>query len=509
METLSGRTAIYANYTEKEFLSGTLEEKQLKVIDVLSGSIAIHDKNKTESMYLTAYMYGDQDIKDKIKLTREDINNKSVENWAYAFVDWKKTFLLGKPVQYSPTTDIAQDEISLLNKYNIYEDKHYLDLDLYESVLCTGRGFRYQNSSKITPEDESPFELINLEPHLTECVYSSSIGHEQLGTYYETNMEHIVKQFNPETKEMENVIVPYKEYTFYTRNRVYYINDKSGSFQVRDSKPIILNEHLIIEYYSNRQRMGIIEIGRDIFNDINYVENLDMDDIEGFVNSIMVFTNAEVDQEGMDSIKQFGAVSIKSTDQKKASVEILQSRLKSLDTQIFYLRKLSALHSILSVPQAQNSGESSNAETGTASLVGQGFTSANIRVEGEEQSFRKCDRNSLKTIIKICKNNADSLIKDIKVSDIEIKFSRDMSENILVKTQALNNLMSANIPPIIRNSVIGLFSDPTSVTKLQLAYEEEKRNIEKQIETEKNKVKTNEEQDNEISSITNIQNQGQ
>lgn len=508
---MNGRKTIYANYTEKQFLSGTIEEQSAKVIDVLKNSVSTHDFNKGEILYLIAYMYGDQDIKNKTKITRTDINNKSVENWAYAFIDWKKTFLLGKPIQYAPINDIAKEEITILNKYNTYEDKQWLDIDLYEDVLACGRGFRYSNTSKITEEDEAPYELINLDPWDTEVVYSSSINKEQLGAYIKTDMCYITQQINPETNEKEDVTVYYDEYTFYSRKRVFIINNKSGEFEIINSKPLILNEHIITEYYSNKMRMSLIEIGRDIFNDINYVENLDMDDIESFVNSIMVFTNAEVNEDGMNSIKEYGAVSIKSTDQKKASVEILQSRLKSLDTQIFYLRKISALHNILSVPQAQNSGEVSNAETGKASLTGQGFTSASIRVEGEEQAFKKCDRNSLKTILKICKRYPNSGIVDLKVSDIESKFSRDMSENILTKTQALMNLMSANIPPEIRNSVIGLFSDPVAVTKLQETYENEKQKLEKELKeksttSDGNKVA---EQNNNLTKTTELDNQGQ
>lgn len=507
---MNGRTTIYANYTEQEFLSGTIEEQGKKAIDVLKNSISIHDINKEDTLYLIGYMYGDQDIKNKVKITRTDINNKSVENWAFAFIDWKKTFLLGKPIQYAPINDIAKEEITTLNKYNTYEDKHWLDIDLYEDVLACGRGFRYSNTSKVTEEDEAPYELINLDPWDTEVVYSSSINKEQLGSYIKTNMSHIVKQINTETNKMEDVTVYYDEYTFYSRKRMFKINNKDGEFSVVDTKPLILNEHIITEYYNNKMRMGIIELGKDIFNDINYVENLDMDDIESFVNSIMVFTNAEINEDGMNSIKEYGAVSIKSTDQKKASVEILQSRLKSLDTQIFYLRKINALHNILSVPQAQNAGEVSNAETGKASLTGQGFTSASIRVEGEEQAFKKCDRNSLKTIIKICKRYPDSGIINLKVSDIESKFSRDMSENILVKTQALMNLMSANIPPEIRNSVIGLFSDPVAVTKLQETYEKEKQKLEEELKksttSNDNKVL---EQNNNLTKTNELENQGQ
>jgi hypothetical protein len=178
------------------------------------------------------------------------------------------------------------------------------------------------------------------------------------------------------------------------------------------------------------------------------------------------------------------------------------------------LRKISALHSILSVPQATSSGEMSNAETGKAMLTGQGFTSSSIRVENEEKSFKKCDRNSLKVILKICRNASASDIKNLKVSDIEIKFSRDLSDNLLVKTQALINLMTANIPPEIANAVINLFSDPVAVTKLQEEYIKKKQEIAQQIQNQQGnngnedgkKVK---EQNNNITKTTENQNQEQ
>ena len=501
---LKGRTTIKANYTELQFLSGSIEEQSRKVIDVVTNSFDIHLANKQESEYLQDYIKGIQDIKDKEKLTRTDINHKSVENWAYAFVDWKKTYLLGKPIQYAPLGDSSTTEMQTLNKYTSYENKNRKDMDIYDDVLTCGRGFRYVNATKVTEEDEAPFEIINLNPLNAEVVYSSGITGEQLCGYVETDMQYITQEVNPETGKEEDTVKPYYEVTVYTRKRMFVLENKTGEWVVTSSKPIISKEHLINEYYTNKYRLSLIEIGKDIFDDLNNVENYDLDDIEGFVNSIMVFTNAEISKEGMDAIQEYGAVSIKSTDQKKASVELLQSRLKSLDTQIFYLRKLSALHDILGVPQAQNNG-TVNAETGKAMLTGQGFTSSSIRIEGEEESFRCCDRNSLKVLLKICKNAPDSQIKNLKTSDIDIKFNRDMNDNLLVKTQALNNLITAQIPPEIANSVIGLFSDPVSVSQAQRKYMEERQAVAEQI----NSLKQNQEQDNKRQDTEELDNQGQ
>ena len=500
-----GRSTILANYTEKEFLSGSQADIEKRIIEIIKDSIDVHFKNKTESRYLQDYLYGDQDIKDKKKYTRTEINNKSVENWAWAFQDWKKAFLLGKPIQYAPLDDNSNSEITALNNYVIYEDKDQKDQDIYEDIFTVGRGFRYVSYSKTTEDDEAPFDILNLSVLNTEVVYSSSIGNEQLMAYVQTDMKYNIKELDPESGQVVIKPKPYNEFTVYTRNMQYTVNDKTGDLAVIDRKPIVPQGHRVIEYYFNRRRMSFLEICKDIFDDLNYIENLDKDDIEGFVNSIMVFTNAEVNKQGMDAIKEFGAVSIKSTDQKKASVELLQSRLKSLDTQIYYLRKLSALHSILSVPEATQNGDFSNAETGKAVLTGQGFTTASIRVENEEKAFKKCDRNALKIILKICRDVNESLIKNLKVSNIDIKFSRDLSDNLLTKTQALINLQTANIPPQIANSVIGLFSDPVAVTKLQEAYIQQKQVLQNAI----NQANEVNEQNNKLQQVTQNENQGQ
>ena len=220
MET-HGRIIIFANYTEEQLLSGSPQDVENKVIDILENSVQFHEINKQQTKYLQDYLYGIQDIKDKVKLTRTDINNKSVENWAWAFQDWKKAFLLGKPIQYAPLDDVANQEISLLNKYNTYEDKDQKDQEIYEDMFTCGRGFRYISSSPVNEDDEAPYELLNLNVQNTEVVYSSSESHEQLLSYVEVDKRYITQEINPETNEKEDNIKYYKEYNVYTKNNKY------------------------------------------------------------------------------------------------------------------------------------------------------------------------------------------------------------------------------------------------------------------------------------------------
>lgn len=466
-----GRTTILAPYEEKELID-LVQKKDYKKLDaiitkVLTESLPIHNKNRDDSLYLKGYLYGDQDIKNKVKYTREEINNKTVENWVWAFVDFKKAYLLGKPIQYVQINDSENKEISTLNQYVRYAHKKALDMDIYGDALVCGRGFRYTNKNRNFENGTAPFEIINCNPEDTEVVYSSKLGNEQLFAYIVTEM---VDYDKPSTNDGGKNVEPknYVEIQVYLRNLVLTYSDKGGSFvRIGDPQPLLWNKHIINEYYLNKKRISMVEIGKDLFDDINYLESLDKDDMEQFVNAILVFKNATVTEEDLDDIKALGAVCINSTEQKQASVDLLQGRLNANDTQTYYNRLLTSLHQILGVPMFSEYGKASYGDTGQARLTGQGYTDAGIRSEGDTTMFGVCDLKSLEVILQICKNVKESNIKSLNVADIDSKFQREMSENLLVKTQGLMNLYSCDIPRGIANSIVNLFSDPNAVTELQ------------------------------------------
>lgn len=464
-----GRTTILANISENELLNLTQEEQDKRIIQILSTSSTIHQKNREETIYLKNYVYGDQDIKEKIKQTREEINNKKVENWAWAFVDFKKNYLLGRPIQYVQRNDSGSEEISTLNRYVGYEGKTVKDGNDYFDDLVCGRGFIYINKdNKATKvdyeEDEAPFEMINCPAEDTEVVYSSQLGNEQLFAYINTPMVEYIEKVN-DNKEITYEPNEFEEYQVYLRNKVITYNNKNGTLvRVGEPQPLLYNEHIIVESYLNPRRVSLVEIGKDLFDSINYVDSLDADDIEQFVNAIMVFKNVAVDDEDISKIKEMGAVCINSSDGQQASVDLLQQRLNASDTQSYYNRLLDALHSILGIPKASDDGQMQNGDTGKAKLTGQGFTSAGIRATGDENMIRLHDMKKLKIILKICKEDKDSGIKKLKVSDIENKLQIDQRDNLLTKTQGLMNLYACDIPREIANSIVNLFNDPHSVS---------------------------------------------
>ena len=86
---------------------------------------------------------------------------------------------------------------------------------------------------------------------------------------------------------------------------------------------------------------------------------------------------------------------------------------------------------------------------------------ADERAKQDELSFKKSERQFLKLILNICKH--ENQIKNLKISDIDIKFTRNKSDNLLVKTQGLMNMKQAQVTPEVAFTICGLFSDPNDV----------------------------------------------
>ena len=115
MQKTFGRITILGNFTEQQLLNATPKKRDEMIIEVLNNAEQFHEQNKNDTIYLKRYLLGDQDIKNKVKYTREEINNKTTENWVYALTEFKKAFLLGKPIQYVQLNDAGGEEISKLN----------------------------------------------------------------------------------------------------------------------------------------------------------------------------------------------------------------------------------------------------------------------------------------------------------------------------------------------------------------------------------------------------------
>ncbi len=162
------------------------------------------------------------------------------------------------------------------------------------------------------------------------------------------------------------------------------------------------------------------------------------------------------------------------THGKPADVKLLTQQLLHSETKIVTDDIYNKILTILGIPRLND--KPSGGDTGQARLLGEGWTMAYQRAKQDDLNFKKSERQFLKLVLKICKadtRNVENKIKELKISDIDIKIPRDKSDNLLVKAQALLSLLEAGVHPEIAFTVVGLFGDPHDVYQKSVNFQGE------------------------------------
>ena len=465
-----GRRKLLSSYKKSE-----INEKVLA--EILPQVLREHELNASEIDYLYNYYKGKQPILDKTKIVRPEINNITLENHAFEIVEFKKSYVYGEPIQYvqkgEKEGEKINPEISLLNKFMESEDKSSLDKELSEWQYICGTAYRWAEVDSKEDEDEAPFELSVPDPRRTFVVYNSGIKEYPLFSGY---ISYFTK--NIMTDDQIPKVVNYREVTIYTDKYKYIFSEeeKQNEFKVMPQAipiskdmvtayPLEIPGQRIIEYPLNNSRLGLIELVMSDLEAINKIKSADLDGIDQFIQSLLVFVNQEIDLPTFKKLVANGAIQVSSSDPNKpADVKLLTNQLTHTETKVVSDDRYESMLSIVGIPRLNH--KASGGDTGQARLLGEGWTMADERAKQDELSFKKSERKMLKLVINICKyktKDKDEKIENLKLSDIDIKFTRNKSDNLLVKTQGLMNMKDSQVPPEVAFVTCGLFSDPNDV----------------------------------------------
>jgi hypothetical protein len=150
------------------------------------------------------------------------------------------------------------------------------------------------------------------------------------------------------------------------------------------------------------------------------------------------------------------------------------------------------------VGMPNRNGGSSTSDTGSAVIMRDGWSDAEARAKDTELMFKMSEKRFLRIAIRIANTMRDM---DLKLSNIEIRFTRRNYENIQAKAQVLTTLLANDkIHPRLAFEHCGMFVDP------DLAYTESEKYAEKrQKEAEKELEMFSEQQTNEVKADINRQ----
>lgn len=444
MRALFGRRVIYTDVTE--VTTGN-------VIDVLQKALFVHLQNQADIDYLYRYYRGDQPILNREKDVRPEINNKIVENRANEIVSFKVGYLMGEPVQYVSRSDdegIAKS-VMQLNDYVLSEDKPAKDKELADWFHICGTSYRMilPDDMADVDEDEAPFEIFTLDPRYCFVVYSTALGNPPL-----MGVKYILKE--------DGTLV----FSCYTQDHYYEVNN---TWAILHSEPQYLGIP-IIEYPANKARLGAFEIVIPLLDAINTVESNRLDGVEQFVQALMLFHNVDISSEDFGNLKEMGAIKFKDIDaQTKAEIQYLTSEMNQAQTQTLVDSMYNTVLTICGMPN--RNGGSSTSDTGSAVIMRDGWSAAEARAKDSELMFKRSEKEFLKLLLRICRDLGDL---SLKLSGLEIRFTRRNYENITEKANVLTMMLSnPKIAPVLAFTHSGLFSDPQLAYKMSMEYMEE------------------------------------
>lgn len=435
----------------REIFTDVVEITKDNISDVLQEAFSVHNVNATEIDYLQNYERGEQPILQREKTVRPEINNKIVENHAAEITAFKVGYAFGSPITFvqrasddsaSNKGDADDKRIAVLNEMMFEEGKASQDQQLGKDIAVTGIGYRIVLPKK-NPTGVSVFDMLRLNPRYTFVIKFNDIYKRPAA-----GVSYIVKN--------DRTILA----GVYTDKYYFELEGNTvGSFKIVKMLPNLIGIP-IIEYKNDHERMGCFERVLPLLDALNVATSDRVNGVAQFIQAILWMNNCEIDTAQMDELKDKLGLLTKSEPGNPASVQYLTAALDQAQTQTLLDDLYDKVLQIAGVPGRE---QSTGGNTGQAIMLSNGWQIAETHARSMEQTFTDSERQMLSVVLRILKSSSAGEISTLKLSDIDVKFSRNRTDSLLVKTQGLMNQLQAGIHPLVAITNCGLYSDPQGV----------------------------------------------
>lgn len=419
-----GRKRIILDYDE--VTSSNLEE-------IMEKAIGIHNANARDCDYLINYFLGDQDILNRAQSGANNINNKTVVNYAFPITREIVGYTFGNAVEFIQRDNKYQKEVKKLSDMYSYEFSYYIDIctAIYSSIC----GLAYQitlPSTKINKDatPDIPITYNYLDPRNTFIVQRNDISNSTLMSCHFT--------INSVTNKVD--------YTCYTDDYKFEFSDMDMSTLKITTNPIGLNPITMIE--NSLFLTGDWEEAIAVMNASNQIASDSLNDIEGTIKSLLVVIGAEFeDDASIDKVKNNRILTLTkpvntgNTTSGTLDAKFIAPHLDS--TSVANIRKYleDARNVITGIPD--RAGNSSGGDTGMAVLNRDGWTDVEIVARLKELFFKKAKKQQLAVGLRILQK-LGLITKDLSVINIDLIIGRHSQDNLQTKTQAFSTLVATN-----------------------------------------------------------------
>ena len=451
---LKGRRKILTSYINqsqhRQGMYGAIVLNKDNVHLAVNEAMEVHVDNAREIEYLLNYYEGEQTILNRVKDVREDVNNKLVLNYANSFTRDIVGYTFGKPMQYVAEGNdekIKEDVKTICETIRMAGKSKSDQIKAMNASICgiSHRGVfknKYDND-----DDESSIIYADLDSRTTFVALSNQLGEEPV---FAVTYKDVRTDKKDEWKRIFTVYTKDEIYMYDvpTVNHIIGANLTSGTVISKDnlvsgfpiSNPI--NEVPIVECLNNNFRMGHWETAISVIDALNKLASDSVNDVEQFVNSILVAVNAEFSEEDMKNVRENKYAEIKSPQGLNADLKYISNQLDGASVEQLRQYLEDSLRVIVGIPDRKGRG-GGGGDTGDAVKLRDGWSDIETVAQTTEMFNKDSERKELKIILKILK----SLKKVNKASmiNIDIKYPRNKTDNLSTKTQAMATLHNMRI----------------------------------------------------------------
>lgn len=413
------------------------------VVETFSKALPIHNQNRREIDYLHHYVAGDQPILYRTKDVRPEIKNDVVENHSWEITRFSMAQTYGEPIQYVSVKDdeSKSKEIDKLNDYMRVIDKSFYDIQIGDWQSTCGTAYRetWSLRRENTEHGHPSMGIDCSDPRDNFIIYSSAHGHRA--------MMSCSRCFNEKDEEY------------------WLCTTKTNTFEIKDGKieRIGINGHgriLLTEYPNNARRLSDVEIVITMLDAINKIQSNRIDGVEQFVQAFIKFVNCEIDETTFLKMCKIGALKVKTVNPSMpADVGMVSSQLDQEQTQV---SKDDLYKNMLIIEGMPSREQNTGGDTGQAVYLRNGWDFAEQRAKIDEPVIIKSEKEFLRIALNILQTK-EQISMDLTVADIDVKITRNNTDNMLVKAQALMHLLEKGIHPKIAIRTIGMWSDPEKI----------------------------------------------
>ena len=416
----SGRKRIY---TDK------IPETNNDIIDIVTQALTYHEKNRKDMKKLVMYYLGIHDIYNRVTNYSSQVNNKLVLNYAQSITRDVVGYTFGKDIEYVQKNIEDSEKVRELVSILEYEEASLEDN--ITATYCSICGIGYEctlASDDYLDDPETGIKISHLNPLNTFVVYSHEIKEPIVltCTYY-TGEDGITR------------------YAVFTKKDKFIIKDLANK-QIEYLGEHGFKDNPITVFENNHFLTGDYETALTILDAINKVSSDSVNDIENYVQSLLVFINATLGDDEEErkkvrkQIKENRIIEIKSPQGMNADAKYITQQLNPETTKALREYLEESLWKIVGIPDRKTRG-GGGGDTGDAVKLRDGWADLETLARTKEKFFRKGKRQQLVIVLDILSYINDKLT-NIKAKDIEIKFSRNKNDNLSTKAQAYSTLIA-------------------------------------------------------------------